>query len=199
MDGSIAWRRSLHCSAHYLDCRSGRRGLRVRLIQDCTATADYSSAPDVGRPVRRLRKVGFLVHSARRSVRLFTPVRLFHDDRERLVVDLFGEGTVPLPGCRGRPISVMRPGPIGWACVTLHVMTAVDRDATLDRLVRQRRELRAQYEAVLAKAQGIGNLLQSVGHALRSASAPNRGPLLRIEPDGVVKVAINSRGGESGC
>ena len=64
------------------------------------------------------------------------------------------------------------------------------------RFVQEGRELRARYEAALAKAQEIGSLLQSVGHALRSASTQSPEPVLRIEADGCLKVSERYRNPE---
>jgi hypothetical protein len=75
-------------------------------------------------------------------------------------------------------------------------MTSYDPGAEIGRLVQEGRELRARYEAVLAKAQEIGSLLQSVGHALRSAPTQSREPVLHIEADGCLKVSERYRNPE---
>ena len=68
-------------------------------------------------------------------------------------------------------------------------MTTDDQDAEVGRLVRERRELRAQYQALLSKAGKTGKLLSSVGKQLwvQPANGPFPTGTLIVEPDGAVR------------
>ena len=68
-------------------------------------------------------------------------------------------------------------------------MTTEDQDAEIGRLVRERRELRAHYEALIAKAETTGKLLSCIGHALPPIKASGAKVPIEIQPDGAVKVA----------
>ena len=75
-------------------------------------------------------------------------------------------------------------------------MTAEDQDAVVGRLVRERRDLRAHSEALIAKAAKIGDLLGSVGQALRMRPSAQRSlpdVILRINDDGSVTVSSQYR------
>lgn len=75
-------------------------------------------------------------------------------------------------------------------------MTAEDQDAVVGRLVRERHELRTRHEALTATLQKIGDLLSSVGHALRGKPEYNRlaeAPILRIDDRGSVTVSDEYR------
>lgn len=70
-------------------------------------------------------------------------------------------------------------------------MTTEDQDAEVGRLVRERRDCRAQRQALLSKLGGIGKLLASVGKALSTQAHDAKIPAgtLSFETDGSVKVA----------
>jgi hypothetical protein len=71
-------------------------------------------------------------------------------------------------------------------------MTTEDQDAEVGRLVRERRDLLAHHEALIAKAAKMSDLLSSLGHALRAAPGITQmldRITLRIDDDGAVTVS----------
>ena len=70
-------------------------------------------------------------------------------------------------------------------------MTPEDQDAEVGRLVRERRDLRAQHQALLSKGKKTGTLLSSVGKALTIHAPGSRYPAntLKFGKDGSVNVS----------
>jgi hypothetical protein len=69
-------------------------------------------------------------------------------------------------------------------------MTTDDQDAEVGRLVRERRELRAQHQALVSKAEKLAKLLSSIGHAIPLRRNPiGDSPTLNFESDGSVTVS----------
>jgi hypothetical protein len=72
-------------------------------------------------------------------------------------------------------------------------MTTEDQDAEVGRLVRERRDLRAHHEALLAKAHKLAELLSAIGQALRRPKHQVNEHKLRISQDGAVTVSNQYR------
>lgn len=69
-------------------------------------------------------------------------------------------------------------------------MTLDERDAEVGRLVRERRDLREQRQALVSKLNSTAKLLSAIGKALYVADARvGRSRTLKVEADGTVKVS----------